>query len=224
MPRIARAVAPGYPHHITQRGNNREQIFFDRADREKYLELLTCFSRRYAVDIWAYCLMTNHIHLLAVPNDEAGLARGVGLTNLLYTQYLNGKRQRAGRIWQNRFFSCITGNDRYLWAVARYIETNPVRAGMVRQPEDYPWSSARAHLCGIADPVLTGNFLPEIDCADYARFVMQPADGTLEEDTIRRATCTGRPYAGNETVAQLEVLLERPLQVGKPGRPKRCEK
>jgi putative transposase len=220
MPRIARVIAPSYPHHITQRGNNREDVFFDRGDREKYLELLIHFSRKHAVLIWAYCLMTNHVHLLAVPHDDIGLARGIGLTNLLYTQYLNGKSRRSGRIWQNRFFSCITGHDQYLWNVARYIETNPVRAGMVQHPEDYPWSSARAHLHGTADPVLSGTFLQGCEHADYADFLRQTAAVGLD-DAIRRATCTGRPYACNDTVMCLEKDLDRPLRTNRPGRPKR---
>lgn len=220
MPRIARAVAPGYPHHITQRGNNRDNVFFDRDDRAKYLDLLTHFTRKHGVAIWAYCLMTNHVHLLAIPCDEEGLARGIGLTNLLYTQYINGKMKRSGRIWQNRFFSCIVGQDRYLWSVARYIETNPVRAGLVQRPEDYPWSSARAHLSGKGDPVLKGSFLDEHPSSDYVTFVQQCM---TEEQAmaIRAATCTGRPYACSEAAARLEVLLDRSLRVGRPGRPRR---
>jgi putative transposase len=219
MPRIARAVAPGYPHHITQRGTNRDDVFFDGDDRARYLELLANFSRKHAIGIWAYCLMTNHVHLLAVPSEPAGLARAFGLTNLLYTQYLNAKRKRSGRIWQNRFFSCIVGEDRYLWSVARYIETNPVRAGMVRRAEEYPWSSARAHLCGQDDPVLTGTFFPANAQSDYADFVRQsPTAGLARE--IRGATSTGRPYASDAATARLEVLLDRVLHTGQPGRPK----
>ena len=107
MPRIARIVAPGYPHHITQRGNNRAVVFFDDQDRRTYLQLLAKYSKLFALQIWAYCLMDNHVHLLAVPEKENALARGIGLTNQVYTQYLNRKRNQSGRIWQNRFFSCL---------------------------------------------------------------------------------------------------------------------
>ena len=131
MPRIARIVAPGYPHHITQRGNNRAVVFFDDQDRRTYLQLLAKYSKLFALQIWAYCLMDNHVHLLAVPEKENALARGIGLTNQVYTQYLNRKRNQSGRIWQNRFFSCLVENDQYLWMVARYIERNPIKAGLV---------------------------------------------------------------------------------------------
>jgi putative transposase len=111
MPRIARIIAAGYPHHITQRGNNRVTVFFDDEDRQTYLNLLLKYSRKYGVAIWAYCLMSNHVHLLAVPETETGLARGIGLTNMLYTQYLNRKLNQSGRIWQNRFFSCLVESN-----------------------------------------------------------------------------------------------------------------
>jgi len=130
MPRIARRVAVGYPHHLTQRGNNRAPVFLAGSDYLKYLDLLGAYTRRYQVDVWAYCLMKNHVHLLVVPNTEESLARGIGMTNMTYTQYFNRKYERSGRVWQNRFFSCIVGSDAYLWAVARYIENNPVKADL----------------------------------------------------------------------------------------------
>ena len=148
MPRIARIIAAGHPHHITQRGNNRATVFFDDEDRQTYLKLLLKYSQKYTIAIWAYCLMSNHIHLLAVPETETALARGIGLTNLMYTQYLNRKLNQSGRIWQNRFFSCLVENDQYLWAVARYIERNPVKAGLAARRQEYRWSSAKAHVTG----------------------------------------------------------------------------
>jgi len=154
MPRIARIIAPGYPHHITQRGNNRATVFFDDEDRQIYLKLLTIYAHKHSMQIWAYCLMNNHIHLLAVPKTETALARGIGLTNQIYTQYLNRKLNHSGRIWQNRFFSCVVENEQYLWAVTRYIERNPLKVGMVKNPEVYRWSSAKAHMTGAEDAVL----------------------------------------------------------------------
>jgi putative transposase len=124
MPRIARIVATGYPHHVTQRGNNRTTVFFDDEDRQTYLKLLSLYSQKNHLRIWAYCLMNNHIHLLAVPETEIALARGIGLTNQVYTQYLNRKLRQSGRIWQNRFFSCVIDNDQYLWA-SPLIKTDP---------------------------------------------------------------------------------------------------
>ena len=146
MPRIARVIATGYPHHITQRGNNRAIVFFDDEDRQTYLKLLAGYAEKHHFQIWAYCLMENHVHLLAVPEAETSLARGIGLTNQVYTQYLNRKLNQSGRIWQNRFFSCVVENNKYLWAVARYIERNPLKVGLVENAEAYRWSSVKAHV------------------------------------------------------------------------------
>ena len=121
MPRIARIIAPGYPHHVTQRGNNRATVFFDDEDRQTYLDIFANYAEKHSLQVWAYCLMENHIHLLVVPGSEESLARGVGLTNQVYTQYLNRKLGQSGRVWQNRFFSCIVDSQEYLWSVARYI-------------------------------------------------------------------------------------------------------
>ena len=120
MPRNSRRVAVGYPHHITQRGNNREPVFFDDEDRWAYLGLLRHYTQEHRVDIWAYCLMTNHTHLLAVPHEPQGLARGVGLANMTYTQYVNRKYRRSGRIWQNRFFSTLTYISRNFIVASEY--------------------------------------------------------------------------------------------------------
>lgn len=115
MPRIARICAIGYPHHITQRGNNKEAVFFEDDDREFYLKTISKYTYKWAFEIWAYCLMSNHVHILAVPHKEESLARGIGGTNLVYTQYINRKYKRRGRLWQNRFFSTIIEKEPYLW-------------------------------------------------------------------------------------------------------------
>ena len=218
MPRVARIIVPGYPHHITQRGNNRATVFFDDEDRQFYLNILNDYSKKYQVHIWAYCLMRNHVHLLAVPETESGLARGIGLTNQVYTQYLNRKRAQSGRIWQNRFFSCVVENDQYLWAVARYIERNPLTAGLADHPEDYPWSSARAHLMGTEDVILgMGTWLPPSQREAYAHYVR--ATQEAQEDDIRKATRTGRPLGSDTFIDKLEQELKqrlRPQAVGRP--------
>ncbi|HAW53140.1 MAG TPA: transposase, partial [Flavobacteriales bacterium] len=139
MPRIARIVAPGLPHHVTQRGNNRAPVFFSNEDRQIYLKLLADYALKHKLQVWAYCLMDNHVHLLVVPETESSLACGVGLTNQVYTQYLNRKLNQSGRIWQNRFFSSVVENEQYLWAVARYIERNPLKVGLVNSAENYRW-------------------------------------------------------------------------------------
>lgn len=171
MPRTSRVVAVGSPHHITQRGNNCELVFFDDADRSAYLEHLSFFTRKYQIDIWAYCLMSNHLHLLVVPQAPESLARGIGLTNMSYTQHINRKYRRSGRVWQNRFFSSVVETESYLWAVARYIEKNPVVAGVVDTAEDYRWSSAAYHLQSRPDPYLKSpSWLSDHERKAYALF------------------------------------------------------
>ena len=219
MPRIARIIVPGYPHHVTQRGNNRATVFFDDDDRWFYLRILNDYTKKYAVDIWAYCLMSNHVHLLAVPETESGLARGIGLTNQVYTQYLNRKRAQSGRIWQNRFFSCVVENEQYLWAVARYIECNPLSAGLAEHPEEYPWSSARAHVDGTADTILgQSTWLPPSQREAYALFVR--AAQNADDDAIRKATRTGRPLGSEHFIDKLEIELNQNLRPKAVGRPK----
>ena len=223
MPRIARIIAAGYPHHITQRGNNRATVFFDDEDRQTYLNLLLKYTRKYKVTIWAYCLMDNHVHLLAVPETDTGLARGIGLTNLLYTQYLNRKLNQSGRIWQNRFFSCIVENHQYLWSVARYIERNPVKAGLTGTVLAYRWSSAKAHVLGSSNPLLAeDSWLAPDERAWYAEFLDAVDEET--DDGIRRATRTGRPFGSEQFIDQMEFSLNQRLRPGTPGRPRKTGK
>ena len=173
MPRIARVCAVNYPHHVTQRGNNREPVFFDDEDKAFYLKTLRGYSKKWGLDIWAYCLMTNHVHILAVPKQEESLARGIGGTNLVYTQYVNCKYIRSGRLWQNRFYSTIIEKEPYLWAVSRYIELNSVRAKLVKKAEDYKWSSAKAHLLGLSDAILSKSWLDENELKAYKEFMIE---------------------------------------------------
>ncbi len=219
MPRIARIIAPNYPHHITQRGNNRATVFFDDEDRLTYLKLLAGNAKKYQLRILAYCLMDNHIHLLAVPETEIALSRGIGLTNMMYTQYLNRKMNKSGRIWQNRFFSCVVESDRHLWAVARYIECNPLKAGIVDSVASYHWSSAKAHMTGSKDPLLHArSWLSPKKRPTYTEFV-RTEDEEID-DSIRKATRTGRPCGSEKFIDTLELQLHQPLRAKKPGRPR----
>jgi len=218
MPRIARIIAPGYPHHITQRGNNRAQVFFDDEDRQTYLGLLANYAKKYFLRIWAWCLMNNHVHLLAVPENETSLERGIGLTNMVYTQYLNRKLHQSGRIWQNRFYSCIVENDQYLWAVARYIERNPLKVGLAKKAEDYGWSSAKAHLMGAADELLSRpDWLDTSVRASYADFFK--IEDEEQNNAIRKATRTGRLYGSECFADSLEYELNCRIRARKVGRP-----
>ena len=145
MPRLARTVAVGCAHHITQRGNNRQDVFFVDDDRRVYLELLGEQAERYGLEIVGYCLMVNHVHLVAVPRTEEALAKAVGRTHFCYTQYINRFHKRSGHLWQGRFYSCAL-DRRHFWQAMKYIECNPVRARLCRKPWRYAWSSAAAHV------------------------------------------------------------------------------
>ena len=220
MPRIARLLAVNYPHHITQRGNNREPVFFDDEDRKFYLTILKKYSDQWKFDIWAYCLMPNHAHILVVPRVEESLARGLGATNLVYTQYFNHRYNRSGRLWQNRFFSTIIEIETYLWTVARYIENNPVRANFVKKAEDYPWSSAKAHILRVKDKILSGeDWLEDNEYKAYCEFLRY--EEKQMEVSIRKSTSTGRPLGSEWFIRGLQKILERDIFLKRVGRPRR---
>lgn len=222
MPRIARVCAINYPHHITQRGNNRETVFFKDEDRKFYLKTLGKYSRKWTFEIWAYCLMPNHVHILAVPKKEESLARGIGGTNLIYTQYINHKYKRSGRLWQNRFYSTIIDKESYLWAVVKYIEQNPVRVKLVEKAEDYFWSSARAHVLGLKDVILSGeDWLKDKELDVYRDFLRSKDEGI--ETLIRKATSTGRPFGTEQFIKGLEETLCRSILPKKAGRQKKIK-
>lgn len=208
MPRCARAVAVGYPHHVTQRGNSRAQVFFDDQDRQTYLQLLQYYTRGYRIEVQAFCLMPNHVHLLVIPREQNDFGRGIGLTNQCYTAYINRKYLRSGRVWQNRFYSCIVDTDEYLWGVARYIENNPLKAGLVASAEEYPWSSARYHICGEANELLAGSELFSVADRESYRLFLSEHDEQIS-DMIRKATQSGRPLCNATTLLHLEQLLGR---------------
>ena len=215
MARLARVVVPGVPHHVTQRGNRRQDVFFDPADRRRYLELLDRYSRSYGLSIWAYCLMTNHVHLVAVPADAHALGRTMRDTHTTYAAYANRRLGEMGHLWQGRFFSTPL-DEQHLWRALRYVECNCLRAGLVPRAEDYPWSSAAAH-CGLrADRVLSGELELADRVGDWSSWLHEPADQDVE--LLRNRTRTGRPCGSDEFIARLEALLGRVLATQKAGR------
>jgi REP-associated tyrosine transposase len=219
MPRVARVYAEGFPYHVTQRGNNKAAVFFDDDDRAFYLKIIRRYSLKWDLEIWAYCLMSNHVHLLVFPKDKNSLSKGIGCTNLLYTQYVNLKYGRTGRLWQNRFYSTIIETETYLLAVIRYIEQNPVRANLVETSEDYHWSSAKAHVLGIKDETLSGQTNLEKTIGDsYKEYVGSNED--LIENEIRKSTSSGRPLGSLEFGRKIEIIVGRSVLPKRPGRPK----
>lgn len=214
MARIARVVAPGIPHHITQRGNRRQKTFFLDEDYRLYLDLMAEWCKRCKVDIWAYCLMPNHVHMIAVPESEDGLRRAVGEAHRRYTRHVNFREDWRGHLWQGRFNS-FPMDESYFLAAARYVELNPVRAGLVARPEQYQWSSASAHLSGKDDMLVKAEPLLDM-VSDWGEIL----SGAMEEQKlkdIRRHECTGRPLGCGDFVASLEDVLGRPLRHKKPG-------
>ena len=154
MPRPLRTVAPGVPLHIVQRGVNRGRCFYETSDFIRYLHFLLQASLAERCRVHAYCLMSNHVHLLVTPDDEAACARFMKLVNQRHTQHVNRVHARTGTLWEGRYRSNLVYSSRYVLACYRYIELNPVRAGIARHPGDYPWSSYRANADGLEDPII----------------------------------------------------------------------
>ena len=215
MARLARVVAPGLPHHVTQRGNRRQANFFSDDDYRAYMALMAEWCGRLDTEVWAYCLMPNHVHLIVVPEAADGLRRAIGEAHRRYTRLVNVREDWRGHLWQGRFAS-FPMDEAHLLAATRYVELNPVRAGLVEKPQDWAWSSARAHLRGHDDDLV--KVAPLLDrVGDWRAFL----DGGLadhEGDAIRRHEHTGRPMGSERFVAELEATLDRVLHRRTPGR------
>ncbi len=214
MARLPRIVAPGEPHHVTQRGNRGLRTFFHDADYATYLTILAEYCGAAKVAVWAYCLMPNHVHLVLVPREADGLRAALGEAHRRYTRHINFREGWRGHLWQERFHS-FAMDEPHLLAAARYVELNPVRARLVKRAGDWPWSSARAHLAGRDDGVVAVAPLRAL-VPDWAAYLA----GGLEPETleaIRRHTQSGRPLGSAHFVERLEVRLGRVLKPGKRG-------
>ena len=218
MARIARVVVPGLPHHVTQRGNRRMQTFFRQEDYLAYLSLAKEWCSRHGVAIWAYCLMPNHVHLIAVPRSADGLARALGEAHRRYTRMVNFREKWRGYLWQGRFAS-VAMDDLHLLAAARYVEMNPVRAGLAARPEEWPWSSAAAHVSGSADAWAQSEWLAERTAGwvcSWGEYLRQN-DGRDVAPAMRRHESTGRPLGDVEFLKKIGRRLGRELVPKKPG-------
>ena len=218
MARLARVVIPGMPHHVTQRGNRRQTTFFCQEDYAAYVELMGQWCRELGVQIWAYCLMPNHVHLIAVPKTEDGLRRAIGESHRRYSRRVNFREDWRGHLWQGRFASFVM-DEPYLLAAARYVELNPVRAGLVVAPSDYRWSSARAHLKGKDDGLVKAS--PLLKIAGNWRRLLTSAATEAEIEMFRQHERTGRVLGDDDFQKRLEKTLGRVLRRQKPG-PKRA--
>jgi putative transposase len=209
---------------VTQRGNNREDVFFADEDRDTYLEFLEHQSKRHGAQLLGYCLMTNHVHLVVLPLSPESLAKGLGRTHFLHTQHINRTRGRSGHLWQNRFYSCAVDADHVL-AVMRYVERNPVRAGLVSQAWDYPWSSAAAHVgASVARGSLDMPWWARATDAQTWRSLLSADQREADTRRVRDNTRSGRPLVGTDLLRRLEMALGRRLTPRPVGRPKKQKK
>jgi putative transposase len=214
-------VIPGLPHHVTQRGNRRQRAFFGEGDYAAYVELMAAWCKQRGVEIWAYCLMPNHVHLIAVPQSEEGLARAIGEAHCRYTRRINFREKWRGYLWQGRFASFVM-DEPYLLAAVRYVELNPLRAGLVADPADWPWSSAQAHLCGRDDRLV--RVAPMLAMVADWRGLLDSAIREEELRDLREHGRTGRPLGNATFVERLERVIGRVLRPGKAGRPSKLLK
>lgn len=205
MVRIPRLVLTGCPHHVIQRGNRRQPVFFCDDDYEIYKSLLVEHCKKAGTDIWAYCLMPNHVHLVLVPKYKDGLRGSLGEAHRCYTRHINSSKGWRGHLWQERFASFPMDYDNLL-SVVRYIEFNPVRAGIVEKPEDYIWSSAKAHLF-IADDraVKVAPMLNMID--DWKSFLKDVSDEEIDEFRLHERT--GRPLGSRYFLKKIKNITGR---------------
>jgi putative transposase len=220
MPRMARAVLPGVAHHLTQRGVDRRDVFFSDTQRAVYLQLANLSLQTFHVRVLGYCLMSNHVHWVVIPPSAESLARAFGLLHGRYAQHINTALGRTGHFWQNRFFSCAL-DDPHTWAAVRYVERNPVRAGLVAHPQQWEWSSARARL-GLSGPSMNLDLTAwrERFPAEQWQTMLTSESLSEAEDRLRANTYTGRPLGKEEFVQQAEHTLKRTLQPRKGGRPR----
>jgi len=221
MARFPRVVAVDVPHHVTQRGNARQVILSSDADRFTYLELLREYSQLYGLSLLGYCLMSNHVHLIGIPLDPGALSQSLKHAHGRYAAYWNARQSSSGHVWQGRFYSCPL-DEPHLWTALRYVELNPVRAGMVATADRWRWSSAAAH-CGVTspDPMLEmERWRMRWSATDWSQFLAE-AQAVADLPALRHSTHTGRPLGAPEFVAALEEITSRPLAPRRGGRPKK---
>ena len=226
MARLARVSPVGVPVHVYQRGNNHQVVFADESDFVAYLGWLIEYSKKYEVEVHAWCLMTNHIHLLCTPRQEGGISKMMQALGRQYVRYFNYQYKRSGTLWEGRYKSCLVQGDTYLLDLHRYIEMNPVTADMVKEPSEYPWSSYQVNALGKKSKLLTPHRLYlQLGKDDKERqnsyrdlFNAYVVDTKLIED-IENATNKGMALGNDRFKAQIELLTGRRLTAKKAGRP-----
>ncbi|MGO4333930.1 transposase [Labrys sp. KB_33_2] len=213
MARLARIVVPGLPYHVTQRGNGRQRTFFGVEDYVFYRDCLTVHCQAAGVEVWGWCLMPNHVHLILVPPDPDGLRRALAPTHRRYAGHVHAREKRTGHFWQGRY-GAVAMDEAHLLHAVRYVSLNPVRAGLVERAQDWPWASTRAHLFGQEDGITSlspvrqriADFSDLLDNVDEAMF-----------NRIRRAESIGRPLGDAAFIDRIAVLTGREVRPGKRG-------
>lgn len=230
MARLARLTLPGYPHHILQRGNNRQTVFACASDYQTFLDLLGEQARTFRVAIHAYVLMDNHFHLLATPEGEDAVPKMMQALGRKYVRYFNDTHQRSGTLWEGRYKSTLLQSDRYLLACMAYMDLNPVRSGARAQAQDYPWSSCGHYLGVRVDKLITAHPLwwqlgntPFAREAAYAALVQAGISSTQQQHLID-AVVGGWALGEPNFVAELQKKTQRRVSKGAAGRPARAEK
>ena len=215
MARLPRLVLPGIPHHVTQRGNRRERTFLEDGDYALYLGLLAQAAEQARTKIWSYCLMPNHVHIIAVPSDEDGLRRTFRYVHRHYTGYINARLRTTGHLWQGRF-SSVAMDEEHLHQAFRYVALNPVRARLVNRPEDWHWSSVRAHFARADDHVVKVDpALERVD--DFRDFLGEEFDEAMSYAALRKAESVGRPIGCKGWLADMEAKTGLTLAAQKRG-------
>ena len=222
MPRIARVVVPGIPHHMTQRGNYGQIVFREDEEREQYLQWIKEYSDRNSLKVWAYSLMDNHVHFIVVPRREDSMAKTFNQAHMRYSQYYNRRMRKRGHLWQGRFYSCPL-DDVHLYAAVWYVENNSVRVGLVKRAENYLWSSALSHVKGVKDSILSDDF-PLLKEIPNWREYLSISDKEVLIQELRRCTLTGRPSGSESFVKSIEAQLGRSLLPQPRGRPRKIRK
>ncbi len=215
MARLPRIVVPGHPHHVTQRGNRRSQVFFEEGDYALYLDLLSEAALKAATEIWCYCLMPNHVHLIAVPSDKDGLRKTFADAHRRYTGYINARLRTTGHLWQGRFGSVVM-DEAHLFYAVRYVSLNPVRAKLVQQAQHWRWSSVAAHLSSKDNQLI--KVAPVLErYGDFAALLGQGTEDEAGFKSLRQSETTGRPLGSEEWMEKVEKMTGRALKPQKRG-------
>lgn len=211
---MARVIIPDIPHHIIQRGNRRQPVFFSDDDRKAYLDYLCLHAKPAGISIWAYCLMHNHVHLIAVPKHKTSFADGFSESHKRYSRRINFRENWRGHLWEGRFKSYPLAES-HLYAAMRYVERNPVRAKIVKQAWEYPWSSAQIHVNKVKDKIIDNCFIID-EIKDWAQYIAE-ADADNDLILFRKHSNTGRPLGDMKFIDLMEKISGRILHRKKTG-------